>query len=155
MTGVAGSGSSRQDSLRRLESEVGVLVRRIRKVIGERARAVHPDLQPSSYLILAHLADHGPKRASALVDLFDIDKGAVSRQVQHLLDLGLLDRVPDPEDGRASLVSASDEAVRRMADVASMRRAWLDERLGDWSDEQLSGFVGELGRYNRALGGGA
>ena len=115
--------------------------------------ALHPDLPPSSYLMLAHLDDHGPKRASVLVDLFELDKGAVSRQVQHLLDLGLLDRVPDPDDGRASLVSASDEAVRRMADVVTMRRAWLDERLGEWSDDQLSGFVGELARYNQALGG--
>ena len=145
--------ASRQDSLRRLESEVGVLIRRIRRVIANRARALHPDLPPSSYLMLAHLADHGPKRASALVDLFEIDKGAVSRQVQHLLELGLLDRVPDPDDGRAHLVSASAEAVRRMADVAATRRAWLDERLGDWSDDQLAGFVDELGRYNSALSG--
>ncbi len=34
---------SRTDALRELEGEVGVLVRRIRRVIGERARAVHPD----------------------------------------------------------------------------------------------------------------
>ena len=44
--------TSRADSLR-ASSEVGVLIRRIRRVIGERARAVHPDLQPASYLMLA------------------------------------------------------------------------------------------------------
>ena len=49
-------------------------------------------------------------RASAIAEQFDIDKGAISRQVQHLVDLGLVDRVTDPDDGRAMLVSVSDEA---------------------------------------------
>ena len=33
--------SRRADHLRSLEQEVGVLIRRVRRVIGERARAVH------------------------------------------------------------------------------------------------------------------
>jgi DNA-binding MarR family transcriptional regulator len=142
---------SRQETLRHLESEVGVLIRRVKRVIGERARAVHADLQPASYLMLAYLAEHGPMRSSAISETFDIDKGAISRQVQHLVDLGLVDRTPDPGDGRASLVSASDDAVRRLADVVAHRRKWLDERLGDWSDAELTGFVEVLGRYNDAL----
>jgi DNA-binding MarR family transcriptional regulator len=142
---------SRTETLRELESEVGVLIRRIRRVIGERARAVHADLQPASYLMLAYLAEHGPMRSSAIAETFDVDKGAISRQVQHLVDLGLVDRTPDPGDGRASLVSASDDAVRRLADVIAHRRKWLDERLGDWSDAELTGFVDVLGRYNTAL----
>jgi hypothetical protein len=43
---------SRAEELGRLEQEVGVLIRRVKRVIGERARAVHPDLQPASYLML-------------------------------------------------------------------------------------------------------
>ena len=143
--------ASRDEQLRRLEGEVGVLIRRIRKVIHERARAVHPDMQPTSYLLLAWLIDEGPVRASAIAENFAIDKGAISRQLQHLLDLGLVSRVPDPDDGRATLVSASDDAVRRMPDVADHRRKWLDEQLGDWSAAELDGFVDTLARYNRAL----
>ena len=145
------SSPTRPESLRQLEHEVGVMIRRIKRVIGERARDVHPDLQPSSYLMLAYLAETGPMRSSVIAERFDIDKGAVSRQVQHLVDLGLVDREPDPGDRRASLVSASDDAVRRIADVAAHRRKWLDERLGDWSDEDLTDFVRVLGRYNGSL----
>ena len=44
----------RAETARRcLEQEVGVLIRRVRRVIGERARLVHPDLQPASYLLLS------------------------------------------------------------------------------------------------------
>ena len=50
-------------------------------------------------------------RASAIAEAFGIDKGAISRQVQHLVDLGLVDRTPDPADGRADLLAASDDAA--------------------------------------------
>ncbi len=145
--------ASRAESLRQLEREVGVLIRRIRRVIGERARSVHEDLQPASYLMLSWLADEGPVRASSMVENFNIDKGAVSRQLQHLVDLGLVERTPDPDDGRATLVAASEDAVHRLADVAEHRRKWLDERLGDWDAEELARFVGLLEHYNRSLNG--
>jgi DNA-binding MarR family transcriptional regulator len=143
--------TGRTDLLQGLEQEVGVMIRRIRRVIGERARAVHPDLQSSSYLMLSWLDQHGPMRASAMAESFGIDKGAISRQVQHLMELGLVDRAPDPEDGRATLVSASAVAVEHLRDVHSDRRRWLDERLGDWSSDDLARLVDLLGRYNTAL----
>ena len=48
--------TARADLLTGLEQEVGVMIRRIRRVIRERAHAVHPDLQSSSYLMLSWLA---------------------------------------------------------------------------------------------------
>ena len=143
--------SARADLLGGLEQEVGVMIRRIRRVIGVRARSVHPDLQSSSYLMLTWLNQHGAQRSSAMAEAFGIDKGAISRQVQHLLDLGLVDRSPDPDDGRATLVSPSAVATARMAEVNDDRRRWLDDRLGDWSDHDLSEFVRMLASYNAAL----
>jgi DNA-binding MarR family transcriptional regulator len=142
---------SRADELRRLEQEVGVLIRRVKRVIGERARAVHPDLQPASYLMLTFLAAEGPQRSSVMSERFNVDKGAISRQVQHLCDLGLLVREPDPADGRAMLISASPDAVRRMEGVDRDRRRWLEEQLAEWSEGDLRDFVAALGRYNEAL----
>lgn len=141
----------RVGALRALESEVGVLIRRVRRVIGERAHAVHPDLLPASYLMLSHIREHGPLRASAVGAVLEVDKGAISRQVQHLIDLGLVDRAPDPEDGRATLLSASEEAVRRLDAVAEERSELLARRLDDWSAEDLAGFAASLRRYNRSL----
>lgn len=143
--------TARTDLLRGLEQEVGVTIRRIRRVIAERAHAVHPELQSSSYLMLSWLDQHGPQRASAMADAFGIDKGAISRQVQHLVELGLVDRAPDPADGRATLISVGAEAASHLAAVAGERRRWLDERLRDWSDEDLAAFADLLGRYNAAL----
>ena len=112
---------------------------------------MHPDLQPASYLMLAWLADEGPLRASAMAESFSHRQGCGEPAATHLVELGLVTRMPDPDDGRAMLVAASDDAVRRLADVSAHRRKWLDEQLGDWSAEELAGFVETLGRYNRAL----
>ena len=71
--------------------------------------------------------------------------------MQHLTDLGLIERTPDPVDGRASLLTASADAISRLEDVNRIRRKHLDERLGDWSDDDLAGFVASLGRYNASL----
>jgi DNA-binding MarR family transcriptional regulator len=142
---------SRADELGRLEEEVGVLLRRVKRVIGERARVVHEDLQPASFLMLSYLVTSGPQRSSVLSERFGVDKGAISRQVQHLFELGLLDREPDPVDGRATLVSASADAVRGMEAIVGERRRWLDDRLSDWSEEDLRAFVAGLARYNAAL----
>ena len=143
--------ATRSQTLGTLEHEVGVVIRRVKRVIGERARAVHEDLQPGSYLVLTYLETTGSCRSSAIADAFDMDKGAVSRQVQHLTELGLIERTPDPADGRAALLAVTDDARRRMADVQRHRRKYLDERLADWSDEDLRAFVDMLGRYNTSL----
>jgi DNA-binding MarR family transcriptional regulator len=146
-----GADSDRTDALIHLEQEVGVLIRRVRRVIGLRARSVHPELQPVSYLMLGYLFHHGPMRATALCSVFDMDKGGVSRQVQHLLDLGLVDRTPDPEDGRATLISVSDEGRARQGEVAEHRRKLVADRLDDWSAGELEQLAGLLARYNTAL----
>ena len=144
-------GSGRQASVRQIETEVGVLIKRVRRVIAERAQEVHESLHPSTFLVLTHLADQGPLRASTIVGHFAMDKASVSRQVQHLLDIGLVDRTPDPEDGRATLLSVSDEGRRRLKDVAAHRTKLLDQRLGDWDDQELADFAAVLARYNATL----
>jgi len=141
----------RTEVVREIETEVGVLIRRVRRVIRERAEAVHPELQPASYLILGYVHDHGPVRASAIGVVFGIDKGAMSRHAQQLIDLGLVEREPDPDDGRATLLTVSDDGERRIEAVARMRRKALDERLDDWTAQELAEFAAMLRRYNDAL----
>lgn len=131
-----------------LEHEMGVLIRRLRRRIAERARLIHPDLSPVAYSMLMALHDSGPQRASELVELFSIDKGAVSRQVQLLLELGLVEREPDPADRRAQILTVSDAGRERLDAIATARRAELGEKLGAWSDDELATFVDLLGRYN-------
>ena len=139
------------ESLGALEQEMGVVVRRIRRVVVERARAVDPELQIAGFLVLSFVAEYGPARSADAVEALGIDKGAISRQVQHLIQLRLLERRPDPADGRASILSVTDLGWRRFAEVATQRRRLLDEKLADWSADDLTEFVAALARYNRSL----
>lgn len=137
--------------MRGLEHEVGVMLRRIRRVIGERARAVHEELAPVGYLMLVRVVEEGPVRPTVLVDAFDLDKGAVSRHVQHLVELGLAARERDPRDGRAWLVSATPQGRRRLEAVTADRRERWDALLSGWSEAELADFVQAMGRYNASL----
>ncbi|MER7556764.1 MarR family transcriptional regulator [Nocardioides sp. NPDC126508] len=141
----------RVESLIRLEAEVGVLIRRAKRAMRDRGRMLHPELPPGGYMLLTWVAEHGPLRASALVDGLGIDKGAVSRMVQAIVDLGLLERHPDPEDGRASLVSLTAEARERLDRVARERRVRFSDRLSDWSPDDIDRLSAMLSRYNEAL----
>ena len=155
--------------LRALEHEMGVLVRRIRRVIAERAKMVHPELSSVAYSMLLSLHDNGPRRASDLVELFNIDKGAVSRHVQTLVEFDLATKERDPDDGRAWVVSPTDEGTPdpedrraailaitergddRLQHIAEVRRVELREKLGDWTTEELRTLVRSLERYNSSL----
>ena len=142
---------SRTDALAGIEHEVGVLIRRVRRVIGARAAMVHPDLQRAAYLMLAFVIEDGPQRSSTLAEKFEIDKGAISRQVQHLVDLDLFERQPDPADGRASILMVTAKGRKRYEQVNVHRRQLLDQRLGEWDDRDLEQFAELLGRYNESL----
>ena len=93
-----------EGSFRRLERELGFLLRRARTLQARTAAQLHPDLEPAALGLLALLQDEGPLRASDLVIRLGLDKSTVSRQVTSLVELGLVDRAPDPEDGRAQVL---------------------------------------------------
>jgi DNA-binding MarR family transcriptional regulator len=141
----------RVEALGAVEEEIRALLNRVRRTAGSRAQAVHEELPGASYILLSWLAHREPVRASAIVEALSIDKGALSRQLQHLEELGLVERRPDPDDGRATLVAATRDAVRRLDAVHAERRRQACERLADWSVADLEQLADRLARYNRAL----
>jgi len=147
-------GPDKVGSLRAIEGELGVIMRRIRRVMDERARAVHPDLSAPSYWIMAALHERGPTRAADLVESFGLDKGAVSRYVAQLATLELIDREPDPKDGRAQLLRLTSTGANRLEAVASTRRSELADRFADWDRAELHSLAQLLGRYNRTVESG-
>lgn len=142
----------RDEALQHLEQELLVLVRRARRGVRDRAAEVHPGLQSGAYLMLSQIIRHGPLRATGLCEMFDMDKAAVSRQVQQLVELGLVDRTPDPEDGRATQIGATEDGRRRVEEVRERRRKGFDERLAGWSAAELEDLADHLARFNQALG---
>lgn len=147
---VAGEG--RTDAIEGIEHELRTMVRLVKRIVADRAVEVHPGLLPASYYLLGWLAEHGPARGSALAAEFGIDKAAVSRHVQHLADLGLVERTPDPEDGRAHLIALSPQAAGAVESAGAERREAWGRLLGEWSIDDLATLNRLLGRLNQTLG---
>jgi len=86
-------------------------------------------------------------RLSALAASLDLDASTVSRQVRHLEDRGLLERTSDPDDGRASRITLSEQGRVRLEAGARRRRAMVAQLLEHWPDrdrEQLRVLLNRL-----------
>ena len=149
---TAGRGLAAEEAVQRLERELGLLLRRARALSARTAAQLHPDLEPAALGLLALLQDEGPLRASDLVVRLGLDKSTVSRQVTNLVDLGLVDRAPDPDDGRAQVLTPSATGTERLAAIRAARRAHLRAELADWPVDDIASLGELLGRYNRTMG---
>ncbi|MGY1830557.1 MarR family winged helix-turn-helix transcriptional regulator [Geodermatophilus sp. SYSU D01180] len=137
------------ESFVRLEREIGLLLRRSRAISARLARELHPDLDGAAYGLLALLADAGPLRASDLVTRLGLDKSTVSRQVASLVALGMVDREPDPADGRAQVLTPSPEGAARLARIREARRERWEADLSGWPAEDVAQLGELLARFNR------
>ena len=132
-----------------LEREVALLLRRARAIQGRLAGELHQGLDGAAYGLLVLLDDAGPLRASDVVTRLGLDKSTVSRQVASLVDLGLVDRAADPDDGRAQVLSTSPEGHRRLSEIRDARRSRWEADLADWETRDVATLAELLGRLNR------
>jgi DNA-binding MarR family transcriptional regulator len=136
------------DDLRLVEAQLSALVRRTRTFIAESAVTVHPELGGTGYVLLARLVSSGPTRASELVAQFDTDKATISRQTAHLEFLGLVSREPDPTDGRAQIIRATDEGRRRVLAARRRNQQRLRRGLGEWDAAEVRQLGLLLEKFN-------
>ncbi|MFD1518310.1 MarR family winged helix-turn-helix transcriptional regulator [Pseudonocardia yunnanensis] len=102
--------------------------------------------------VLVHLIEQGPQRVSAIADAVGTDQSTVSRKVAELVAAGLVERRPDPLDGRAHLLAVTPAGAqlcehgrrKRVELVASVLAGWpvesrrrLAELLGRFADDVL------------------
>src|SRR5687767_5980028 len=87
------------------------LAARLRLAIGRTARRLRQeagaDLGPSQMAALATIERHGPLAPSELAKRERIRRPTVTRILGRLEEAGLIDRLRDPTDGRASILSVS------------------------------------------------
>ncbi|HWO60691.1 MAG TPA: MarR family winged helix-turn-helix transcriptional regulator [Umezawaea sp.] len=102
-------------------------------------------------LLLMHLWDSGPVRQTELIAVLDSDSATITRMVQRLEKAGLVERAPDPHDGRATLVSstAAGDAIR-----ARIERMWHDleaSTVGDLPQTTLTPLLEALAQVEANL----
>jgi DNA-binding MarR family transcriptional regulator len=137
-----------------IEQALGALLRltrapRFAETVRQRAGA---EVDRAGYAVLVRVAELGPVRLSELAQYLGLDVSTVSRQVQQLEQRGLVDRSPDPLDGRAALLELSvpgRDVMQKMRDgwcetVADVVKTWKPgdiERFGILMDRFVSDVV--------------
>jgi DNA-binding MarR family transcriptional regulator len=105
------------------------------------------DVEWSAQMLLRHLANEGPMRASAIAESLQSDPSTVSRQVAGLVKDGLLERRADPEDGRASILVLTPRADAVLAEHEHLRNRHFATMLAGWSQADLHRFASLLRRF--------
>ncbi len=127
-------------------SNTFVRVMKIMSAMKHRAPREHPALDPSHYPLLFCVSAE-PRRVSAVADSIHSDVSTVSRQVTHLVQHGLLEKIGDPDDGRAQLLSLSPSGRVVIDTLVRRRGLWFEQLLSSWSDEDARAFEHLLTRF--------
>lgn len=131
----------------RLTAGVGRVIRSGRQLGVRAADALYGDLPAFGWALLVPLEQDGEQRCSALAARAGVDVSVASRQLAALERAGYVERRPDPQDGRASLVHLTDEGVRALAVTRALRARWAAAALADWGEDDarlLSGLLERL-----------
>ena len=127
-----------------------VRVMKIMSAMKHQAPRQHPAVDPSHYPVLFCLSGD-PQRVSAVAESIHSDVSTVSRQVSHLVHHGLLDKIGDPDDRRAQLLSLSPCGREVIDKLVRGRGQWFGELLSSWTDEDVRAFDAYLTRFGDDL----
>lgn len=128
---------------RELHQALGqLLLRRNRSALYDAVlRSAPPGVDRRTYPMLSGLAQLGPLSAARLADEVGIDRSGASRYADRLETAGLLERSPDPSDGRATLLTLTPAGRDAVAELRDALARHLAERIADWPEGQAQALI--------------
>jgi DNA-binding MarR family transcriptional regulator len=115
------------DTAARLRLAIVRTARRLR----QEASGAAGELTPTATAALASVERHGPLTPSELAEIERVKRPTATRTLRALTEAGLVDRAPDPADGRSALVSVTAEGRERLRRLRSRKNAYLSRRMRD------------------------
>ena len=135
----------------RLQYQVAIFARRVEQVrmggVGDQRNS----MDRAAFLLLNRLDWTGAVGVKALAQAMGIDSSTVTRQVAPLVDCGLVERVPNPDDGRAVLLELSPLGRERLQEVRESRQLMMHQLLDGWTGEEREQFCELLTRFNASM----
>ncbi len=120
---------------------------------GRKLRTRHPEDQvdPSTFPLAKMLMCHQEMRVSDLAARVELDASTVSRQIKQLEDKDIVERTPDPADGRASLVRLTDKGEAQIQAALHRRFLRIKTALDPWSEADKNHLTTLLNRLANNL----
>ncbi|MET0694465.1 MAG: MarR family transcriptional regulator [Propionibacteriaceae bacterium] len=116
-----------------------------------RQRVQGDGMDPGTFWLLKGLATTDAMRVTDLAAMANLDASTVSRHVQQLHRTGLIERTPDPDDGRAHRVALSTEGRALLNKSLVHRRELLSQSLEGWDAQDIEAFDTLLNRFVRNI----
>jgi DNA-binding MarR family transcriptional regulator len=107
------------------------------------------DIAPSHSRALGVLTRHGAMRLSELSDRLHIAARSTTEVVDGLQDRGLVERRPDPQDRRATLVALTEEGTHVGQAIRSSRDAEAEAYFSVLSEAERTDLTGILRKLRR------
>ncbi len=102
--------------------------------------------------MLGSVAYRGPIRLSDLAVVERLSAPMISKVVAALKADDLIERLTDPDDGRASLVQISAHGHHWLEESRERRDRWLAERLATLDGAELAALTAALPVLERVVG---
>lgn len=134
---VDGRSALNDDDLAgRLALAVGRLNRRMRSSTG--------DLSHGQLSALSTIVRRGPLRPGELAAIEVVAAPTITRVVADLESRGLVQREPDPDDGRSSFVSGTEAGIELLLRARSDRARTVQSIIAELTPEQVTALAAAL-----------
>jgi DNA-binding MarR family transcriptional regulator len=147
MTTTAQEENTLTEAAARLRMAIVRTARRLR----QEAAGAGTELSPTAAAALATVERHGPLTPSELAEIERIKRPTGTRTLRQLEDAGLVDRAPDPADGRSALVSVNATGRERLRRLRGRKNAYLARRMRDLPAEDVATLERAAGILERIL----
>ncbi|TWV32590.1 MarR family transcriptional regulator [Streptomyces misionensis] len=127
--------------------DVRAVISRLRRRILKASEA--EDITLSQASVLARLSDKGNVTASELAAAEGVRHQSMTSMVAALAGLGLVERAPDPDDGRRLLIGLTPQGRRRVEQGRQFRTEWLAERLDRCTEEERRTVIAAMAVLER------
>ena len=108
-------------------------------------------IAPALAAVLFVLSVRGPCRQTDLAAGLRVSQSALSRQMTELVDAGLVERAPDPDDKRAFRVQVTERGDEMLRTTQERRSARLRDLLDGWSQEDAAAALSTIERLTDSL----
>ena len=126
-----GAGDDLAEAASRLRLAIARTARRMRQEAGSGLTATQTGA-------LATIERHGPIAPSRLAELERVQRPTATRISSFLESEGLIEREPDPEDGRSCLLTASARGREHLRRLRKRKTAYLARNLHELDAEDLA-----------------